>query len=75
MIPVTLLLTQFVECSSADMGIELVTGGVCNAKRGIVDMLMEFKGFKAHKIMDKNEKKKMEIIGIRPRFHQCHVRV
>lgn len=61
---------QFVECSSTDMGIELVvTGSVCNAKRGIIDMVMEFKVLKEHKIMDKNEKKKKKIIGIRPRFH------
>lgn len=66
----TLLLMQFVECSSTDMGIELfVTGSVCNAKRGIIDMVMEFKVLKEHKIMDKNEKKKKKIIGIRPRFH------
>ncbi|KAF7140952.1 hypothetical protein RHSIM_Rhsim06G0244300 [Rhododendron simsii] len=43
-------------------------GSVCNAKGSIIDMVMEFKVLKEHKIMDKNEKKKKKIIGIYDKF-------
>lgn len=58
-----------------DIGIELVTLDVCSAKRDIIDVVMEFKVFKAPKNNNKNEKKKHKIRDRTPRFHKPQIRV